>query len=62
MNSIPDTKYEKSKPEKVTAFTKVLEDKGIEVTVRRELGRDISAACGQLRRSQTEEGAEGNGI
>lgn len=62
MNSIPDTKYEKSKPEKVTAFTKVLEDKGIEVTVRRELGRDISAACGQLRRSQTEEGAEENGI
>ncbi len=58
MNRIPGTNYEKSDPEKVSAFSKALADRGIEVTVRRELGRDISAACGQLRRSQTEKGAD----
>jgi len=35
-------------------FKEVLEDSGIETTVRRELGSDINAACGQLRRSELE--------
>ena len=34
---------------------KTLKDNGIEVTVRREMGTDINAACGQLRRSYLEE-------
>lgn len=38
----PDTEHEK-------IFYTTLKDKGIAVTVRRELGRDISASCGQLR-------------
>ena len=62
MNSVPGTAYQKSNPEAVAAFAAVLENKGIEVTVRRELGRDINAACGQLRRSQTEEGADSHGV
>ena len=33
----------------IMKFKKVLEDKGINATVRRELGSDINAACGQLR-------------
>ena len=56
MNNIPGSEYSRSKPEDVERFTKKMTDRGIEVTVRRELGRDISAACGQLRRSETKEG------
>lgn len=56
MNNIPGSEFSRSKPEDVERFTKILTDRGIEVTVRRELGRDISAACGQLRRSETKEG------
>ena len=33
----------------------ILKDNRIEVTVRREMGTDINAACGQLRRSYLEE-------
>ena len=36
-------------------FEEILKDNGIEVTVRREMGTDINAACGQLRRSYLEE-------
>lgn len=36
--------------ERVDAFKKILEKRGIATTVRRELGSDIDAACGQLRR------------
>ena len=35
----------------VEAFRSYLENKGIAVTVRREMGRDINGACGQLRKS-----------
>ncbi len=34
----------------VTAFKNILENYGINVTIRREMGRDIDGACGQLRR------------
>jgi 23S rRNA (adenine2503-C2)-methyltransferase len=44
----------------VRAFARFLEGKGIRVTVRRELGSDISAACGQLRRQAAVSG-EGEG-
>lgn len=39
-----------SEPGTIRAFQKVLEDRGIPVTVRRRLGGDIDASCGQLRR------------
>ena len=35
-------------------FEEILKAHGIEVTVRREMGTDINAACGQLRRSYLE--------
>ena len=38
----------------VEKFKKLLEQNGIETTVRRELGSDINAACGQLRRLYSE--------
>ena len=36
--------------EKIEAFRAALEKKGIRATVRRKLGPDINASCGQLRR------------
>ena len=42
----------RSAPGVVDAFAEVLRGKGVEVTVRREMGMDISAACGQLRLSR----------
>ncbi len=41
-----------STEETVRIFAKELADSGVTVTVRRRLGRDIDAACGQLRRGQ----------
>ena len=41
-----------STEERVKEFSKTLSDAGVTVTVRRRLGSDIDAACGQLRRGQ----------
>jgi 23S rRNA (adenine2503-C2)-methyltransferase len=49
MNPVADLPYEPSPPEVVEAFHQQLRDHGIICTVRREMGRDIKAACGQLR-------------
>ena len=48
-NPVPALGFERSKPEAVRAFQAVLEQNGINATVRRSLGADIDAACGQLR-------------
>ena len=37
------------------SFKKRIEKKGISATIRREMGRDIDGACGQLRRRRMEE-------
>lgn len=50
INSVKERSYRKSKKEKVENFKKELESKGLDTTIRRELGSDIEAACGQLRR------------
>jgi 23S rRNA (adenine2503-C2)-methyltransferase len=42
--------YKRSRPDAIRAFQDVLMREGINATVRRELGTDIDAACGQLRR------------
>lgn len=49
VNEIEETNYEKSYDSNIKMFAKVLNDRGIHTTIRRELGKDISAACGQLR-------------
>lgn len=54
VNKIKDGKYEKSSVEKMMAFRDLLNDRGIVATIRRELGSDISAACGQLVRDKNE--------
>ncbi len=50
VNYVNEIGYEKADNEKIMAFKNVLERSGITCTVRRELGSDIDAACGQLRR------------
>jgi 23S rRNA (adenine2503-C2)-methyltransferase len=44
--------YQRSTPERIKAFAAVLTQLGIENEIRREKGRDINAACGQLRRRE----------
>ena len=51
VNRVKGTAYKKSGTMKTEIFKGILEQNGIETTVRRELGSDIEAACGQLRRS-----------
>ncbi len=50
-NEVPERGHRRSKNERVTEFSRILEAGGITVTVRRSLGSDINASCGQLRRS-----------
>ena len=49
-NPVPERGIVRSSLDNIRSFKKTLEDKGYPVTVRRELGLDINAACGQLRR------------
>ena len=50
INKIDDGKYIKSTNENIIKFRDYLNDHGIVATIRRDLGSDISAACGQLRK------------
>lgn len=54
INNIEKGKYEKSSLENIIKFRDYLNKRGIVATIRRELGSDINAACGQLRRSYVE--------
>ena len=47
---IENGKFTKSTNENILKFRDYLNENGIVATVRRELGSDIDAACGQLRR------------
>jgi 23S rRNA (adenine2503-C2)-methyltransferase len=49
MNPVSDLPFAPSPWEKVEQFHAILRDAGVICTVRREMGRDIKAACGQLR-------------
>lgn len=51
VNSVDETNFVKPNREKINKFCSVLESKGITATVRRELGSDINASCGQLRKN-----------
>jgi 23S rRNA (adenine2503-C2)-methyltransferase len=48
-NSTPDAALRGSDDQRIWAFAKLLEGAGAAVTVRTPMGRDIAAACGQLR-------------
>lgn len=50
VNPVRERAYVQSDRRAVEAFAKTLQKRGVNATVRRELGRDIDGACGQLRR------------
>lgn len=54
LNHVEERAFSPSKPDVLKAFIKVLEDNGVNVTVRRRLGGDVDASCGQLRRKALE--------
>ena len=49
-NEVRENAYRRSPRERLERFAKLLEQNGIQVTIRRTLGADINASCGQLRR------------
>ena len=55
INKIENGQYSKSTNENIMRFRDYLKDHGIVATIRRELGSDIDAACGQLRRKNLKE-------
>ena len=54
VNPIKERDFKQSDRKAVEEFKQYLEKRGINVTVRREMGRDIDGACGQLRKSYIE--------
>lgn len=53
VNAVPERGFTGSDRRRVEQFLQVLEQRHIPTTVRRRLGSDINAACGQLRREET---------
>ena len=56
VNNVEENDFKKPDRAKIQKFVDVLASRGINATVRRELGSDISASCGQLRRAHIKEG------
>ena len=56
LNAVPESGLERSTPERIERFEEMLKVRRITVTVRREMGADIDAACGQLRNSNQKGG------
>ena len=61
VNPIKERDYKQTGKDEVYAFKNKLEKNGINVTIRREMGRDIDGACGQLRNKYMEYVDESNG-
>lgn len=55
VNPIKERDYVQSNQKAISNFKNQLEKSGINVTIRREMGRDIGGACGQLRKSFLED-------
>jgi 23S rRNA (adenine2503-C2)-methyltransferase len=54
VNYVPERNYVRTPRNEIFRFKRILEDHGITVTIRREHGSDIAAACGQLRAQHAE--------
>ena len=52
VNPVKERDFSGSDAAAIKAFAAVLEKRGIRATVRRKLGSDINASCGQLRRGE----------
>jgi 23S rRNA (adenine2503-C2)-methyltransferase len=55
VNYVPERDYVRTPKDQIFAFEKELKKHGINVTIRREHGHDIDAACGQLRAKERKE-------
>ena len=55
LNHVEERQFRPSTSGHMKAFIKILEDEGVNVTVRRRLGSDVDASCGQLRRKMQNE-------
>ncbi|MBQ4100047.1 MAG: 23S rRNA (adenine(2503)-C(2))-methyltransferase RlmN, partial [Oscillospiraceae bacterium] len=55
VNEISERDYKRSDDKGIKKFVEILESRGITTTVRRKLGADINAACGQLRAEHSKE-------
>jgi 23S rRNA (adenine2503-C2)-methyltransferase len=49
VNYVPERDYVRTPRNQIFTFCKLLQDNGVNATIRREQGHDIEAACGQLR-------------
>ncbi|PSL51142.1 23S rRNA m(2)A-2503 methyltransferase [Salsuginibacillus halophilus] len=58
VNDVPERDYVRTSRDDIFAFEKTLKDRGVNVTIRREQGHDIDAACGQLRAKERSEETE----
>lgn len=58
INKIENGKFQKASLDNIMKFRDYLNDHGIVATIRRELGSDIDAACGQLRRKNLKQPSE----
>lgn len=54
VNHVPERKYVRTSKKDIFQFYRILKEKGINTTIRREQGHDIEAACGQLRAKHLE--------
>ncbi len=52
VNSVKERDFTRSSPQRIRSFQQILERSHINTTVRRTLGADINASCGQLRRGE----------
>ena len=50
LNHVEERRFQPSSESRMKAFVKILQDSGVNVTIRRKLGGDVNASCGQLRR------------
>ncbi|MDM5297885.1 23S rRNA (adenine(2503)-C(2))-methyltransferase RlmN [Bacillus pumilus] len=55
VNYVPERDYVRTPKEQIFLFEKTLKGRGVNVTIRREQGHDIDAACGQLRAKERQE-------
>jgi 23S rRNA (adenine2503-C2)-methyltransferase len=60
VNEVKETSFKAGSTEGANEFARRLESHGIVATVRRRLGRDVNAACGQLRRTKEEKNTKEN--
>ncbi|MEE1319544.1 MAG: 23S rRNA (adenine(2503)-C(2))-methyltransferase RlmN [Ruminococcus sp.] len=58
VNTVEGTGYIKSNIKRQQSFIEILAEKNITATVRRTLGSDINASCGQLKRKHQDEGGK----